>query len=175
MQRHWLSLFLVPFLPGQAWSMPTGNLHCGRLFTGGDASAHRPCLSKMGHQPELRRAALAPACPSRKRLLSARWRQRSVQKRSVHHDISCGLSWKSLDGGGLDTPRIAHGIASVGESTYISKTNRTGRNPNLPWSVKEAEVPISSEANLKLKEENECIEEIRSSFPSTYLMQVIAN
>lgn len=36
-------------------------------------------------------------------------------------------------------------------------------------------MPISSEANLKLKEENECIEEIRSSFPSVYLVQVIAN
>ena len=98
-----------------------------------------------------------------------------MQKYSVYHDITCRLSWKSLNERGLDTPQIGLGIASVGKNIYISKTNRTGRNPNLPWPVKEAEVPISSEANLKLKEENECIEEIRSSFPSTYLVQVIAN
>lgn len=98
-----------------------------------------------------------------------------MQKRSVDQNITCGLSGKSPDGGALDTPLLGHGIASVGKNIYISKTNRTGQNPNLPWSVKEAEVPISSEANLKLKEENECIEEIRSSFPSVYLVQVIAN
>lgn len=98
-----------------------------------------------------------------------------MQKYSAYHDITCRLSWESLNGGGLDTPQIGHGIASVGKNICISKTNRTGQNPNLPWSVKEAEVPISSEANLKLKEENECIEEIRSSFPSAYLVQVIAN
>jgi len=80
------------------------------------------------------------------------------------------LAWR-----GLSAPQIGHGFASVGKNISISKTNRTGQNLNLLRSVKEAEVPISSKGNLKSREENECIEEIRSSFPSAYLVQVIAN
>lgn len=121
----------------------------------------------MGHQSELITGALGVHLSICKGL----W---SVQEHS-EPDITHRLSWKRLNRKGLDTPRIGHGIASAQENICISRTNRTGRNPNLPWSVKEAEVPISSEANLKLKEENECIEEIRSSFPSVYLVQVIAN